>query len=92
MRLKKSSFLMKIIILVFAALSTTGLLSIQSKIMYAEEQKSALEAQVASKEESNLALREKIELYGKAEKITEIARSKLGLVLPGEIIFYDISD
>ena len=51
-----------------------------------------LQQQVTDMTQSNAELEYKIEHSEDADTIEEIARDKLGLVKPGEKIFYDMSN
>ncbi len=57
----------------------------------AEVQESSLSAQVAEKQEANAALRDDLSHANDEDFIKELARDQLGLVDPGERIFYDVN-
>ena len=58
----------------------------------AEADRAELQARVATVQQENAELEYDIAHAGDPETIASIARAKLGLVLPGEKIFYDVSN
>ena len=92
MKFKKASIFIKIVILALIVYASVTLTSVKSRIETAEADRAALQTKL------EVALREKAELEydiahaGDPEIIAEIARTKLGLVMPGEKIFYDVSN
>ena len=62
------------------------------RIGEAESTKAGLEAQVRALRVNNASLKYEIENSKDPETIEKVAREKLNLVLPGEIVFYDMSD
>ena len=92
MKFKRSSIFIRIVILALLLYAAITLVTIKGRIATAEADRAALQTKV------EIALREKAELEydiehaGDPETIAEIARTKLGLVMPGEIIFYDVSN
>lgn len=92
MKLKKSSLLAKLIILILAVYATVTLLTLQSRIQTAQEETASLQAQIESITQANNRLEADIETAGTAEGLEAIARERLGFVYDGEIIFHDIGD
>ena len=92
MKFKKASIFIKIVILALIVYASVTLASVKDRIETAEADRAALQTKL------EVALREKAELEydiehaGDPEIIAEIARTKLGLVMPGEKIFYDVSN
>lgn len=72
--------------------ATVMLISVKTRTQRAEEQKAALEQKVEEIQEENRQLEYQLKHSEDDETIKEIAREKLGLVEPGEIIFYDDSN
>lgn len=92
MKLKRSSIFTKIVVLaliVYAAISLNGT---KNKIEAAGEQQRLLQEQVDAALQENAELQYDIDHAGDPETIAEIAWTKLGLVMPGEKIFYDVSN
>ncbi len=83
MKLKKAGFTIKIIITV---------LVVQSQVEESRRERDALKAQVAEAAQENAELKYEIEHAGDPDTIEAIARNKLGLVKPGEKIFYDVGN
>lgn len=92
MKLKKASIFIKIVIaalIIYGALSLSG---IQSQIDSAEAQRAQLQERVDAALYKNAELEYDIAHASDDETIEEVARMKLGLVKPGEKIFYDVSN
>lgn len=62
---------------------------LRAEVASAQAEKEQLAAQVAAKRQENDALAADIAESGTMEKMEEIARSELGMVCPGEYVFYD---
>ncbi|MBS1402673.1 MAG: hypothetical protein HPZ79_06795 [Oscillospiraceae bacterium] len=67
-------------------------MTVRSKTAALNAQTQQLQQQVTDMTQSNAELEYKIEHSEDADTIEEIARDKLGLVKPGEKIFYDMSN
>lgn len=91
MKGKKSSLITKLIVLALTVYATMTLMSLQSQISAAESVRDDLLEQVAVASLENAKRSETLEQYSE-ESTEDIARSKLGLVSQGEIIFYDVSN
>ena len=76
-------------IIVAAAVSFSGL---RTKIADAELVRDELAAEAQSLAVSNAVLEYEIAHSTDLDMVEKVAREKLGLVLPGEIVFYDIGD
>lgn len=71
----------------YAALSLTRM---NARIAAAENTRDALAAEAQALAVSNASLEYEIEHSDDLDMIEKVAREKLGLVLPGEIVYYDI--
>ena len=92
MKLKRASIFTKIVILALIVYATVMLVNTRQQAARAEADRAALQAQVDAMLRENAELQYDIEHADDPEVIAGIARSKLGLVKPGEKIFYDISN
>lgn len=92
MKLRKASIFVKIVILALAGYAIVGMMSLKVRLAEAESYRAGLEKTVAQMEQENAGLRYEIAHSGDDETIADIAREKLGLVMPGEKIFYDIGN
>ena len=90
MRFSKSGILSKVIILVLIVFSFSRLISTQRSIANARENLEELQRQVVEQELINAELEYAIENYNDPDVIANIARTQLGLVLPGEIVFHNM--
>lgn len=89
---KKVHIIAGIVALALLLYASVTLISIKARTQHAQEQKMVLEQKVEEVKEQNKALRYQIEHSDSDDTIKDIARAKLGLVDPGEIIFYDESN
>lgn len=92
MKLKKANMFTKIVILALTLYAVVSLVSVREKVAKAEAQRAVLQQQVTEMTQQNAELQYQIDHGTDEETIEEIARNKLGLVLPGEKVFYDISN
>ena len=83
---------MKIVILALLVYAGISLVNAKGRIARAEADRAELQARVATVQQENAELEYDIAHAGDPETIASIARAKLGLVLPGEKIFYDVSN
>ena len=92
MKLKRSGILTKLVILGILAYLLVAYARMQIRIGEAEDTKVSLQSQVRTLSVENAALEYEIDHCDDPETIEKVAREKLGLVLPGEIVFYDMGD
>lgn len=91
-KLKHSSFLTRVIIIALLVYMAITLLNLQSQIQDAEEDLEEYETQIEQQEQINAQLQSDVENGTDEEELEDIARYKLGLVEPGEKVFYDITN
>ena len=87
MRVKKAGLLTKLVVLALLAGTAIGLLNVRSQILQAEAERAAMESQVARQAQTNADLADAVSNSDDPERQEDIARSKLGLVSPGEKVF-----
>ena len=87
MKLKKASLLTKLVVLALLIGAATGLLNLRQQILTAEADLTEAQSQVAEHKQVNAELADAVENSGDPERQADLARSKLGLVEPGEYIF-----
>ena len=92
MKLKRTSIFTRIVIAALIVYAAVMLVNIRSRIAAAEADRAALEAEAETLRRENLVLSYDIEHADDPEVVAEIARGKLGLVRPGEKVFYDIGN
>ena len=92
MRVTRASLLTKILILVLLIVVAISLLELNSRMDQAQKQKEDLIHQVAVQTQTNVDLADAIEHSDDLDRMEDVARDKLGLVEPGEIIFYSMGD
>ena len=84
MRTKKAGFLTKLVVLALLIATATTLLSMRKQIQTAQSDRDQLAAQVAEQTQVNADLAEDVANPDDPDRIADIARDKLGLVVPGE--------
>ena len=92
MKFKRAGFSTKLIVLILLVYMAISLLTLRDQIASAQVQESELTAQVAELQEKNATLERDIANSDDPELLEKIAREQIGLVLPGEKIFVDISN
>ena len=92
MKFKKAGIITKIVIAALLVYAVVSLVTVRSKTAALNAQTQQLQQQVTDMTQSNAELEYKIEHSEDSDTIEEIARDKLGLVKPGEKIFYDMSN
>ena len=94
MKQRKSGIVivMGLLMLALIVYAATSLSRMNARIAEAELAKDALADEALALAVSNAALEYEIEHCKDPETIEKVAREKLGLVLPGEIVFYDMGD
>lgn len=83
-RTKKAGLLTKIVVLALLIYMATSLLNLQSRIRQTQAQRDSLSRQVAEQTRINADLAEDVANPGDPDRIADIARDRLGLVVPGE--------
>ena len=91
MKFKRAGAGAKILILVLLAAAVTALLSVKTRLDAAQADRDALARQVQAQQEANAALADEIAHSDDPEYLEDIARDKLGLLEPDEIVFADPS-
>lgn len=91
MKLKKAGLLTKGIVLVLLIYMSITLLNLQTRIRETEAARDRYQQQVDIQTQTNSALANDVAHSDDPEYILKIARSRLGLVEPGEKIFEDIT-
>ncbi len=90
MKLKKSPLTVKLIVLSLAVYAAVTLVSLQSQIRSRQAEADALAGRIVSARQETARLENAIETVDTDEGVEKIARAKLGLAIPGEIIFHDV--
>ncbi len=89
MKLRRSNWLTLVVIVGLIAYACIALMNMRTKVAQANETEAELREQVEKIQEENAALEYAIEHRDDDKTIEDIARDKLGLVMPDEKIFYD---
>ena len=92
MKFRSAGWLTALVIAGLMAYGCITLMSMRSKVADAAKTESQLQSQVSTIQETNASLRYAIENQDDPDTIEDIARDKLGLVMPDERIFYDAGE
>lgn len=92
MRFARAGLLTKLLILVLLIVAAVSLLTLNDRVEKATAENKELAHQVALQTQINADLADAIEHSDDLDRISDVAREKLGLVMPGEIIFYSMGD
>ena len=84
MKLRRASWLTMIVVMGLIAYAVIALMNMRTKVAAATEMESELRRQVEQIQEENAALQYAIDNRYDDKTIEDIARDKLGLVLPDE--------
>ncbi len=84
--------ILRIVAVALLGYSLWSFASVQLELRRAERRSAEIEAELSELESENAALCEKQAHSRDDDAIESIARERLGLVMPGEIVFYFISD
>lgn len=91
MVLKKAGIITRIVLLILVVYAAVTLIGLRSRIKDAEIAVAARAAEVDQVTRDNEILSYEIAHSSDPETYENVARSKLGLVKPGEEVFYDVS-
>jgi len=92
MKFRRAGLLTKIVILAIIIYAGISLVSLKVQVSDARETRDELQESVDGVLQTNTELQYAIDHSTDPETIEDIARSKLGLVKPGEKIFYDVNN
>lgn len=87
-----AGLLTKLVIVALLAAIGWQLYGLRGQVERAEEEKARYAQQVEERTRENESLAEDIAEGPTSEKMEEIARNELGLVTPGEYVFFDTSN
>ena len=87
--MKRSKLITKIIVFALIVYAGISLLTLRGRVDAQRQELSDIRRRVAEMEISNAELEYEIEHSDDPDVIASIARARLGLVLPGEIVFFD---
>lgn len=88
MKTKKATLSTKLVVLALLIGVATALLNLRGQIQRAQEDLIQAQQQVTVQRQTNAELSDAVENSSDPGRQADIARDKLGLVEPGEVIFY----
>lgn len=92
MKFKKAGIFTTLVIAVLMLYAAISLVMVHRQTRQLQDRAAALQQQVSDMTQSNAELQYQIDHSDDDDMIESVAREKLGLVKPGEKIFYDTSD
>ena len=92
MRFRSAGWLTGIVIAGLLAYGCINLMNMKSKVDEAAKSEAQLQARIEAIQETNASLQYAIDNQDDPGTIEDIAREKLGLVMPDERIFYDAGE
>ena len=90
--IKKASIFTKLVIAALMVYALISLVVVHQRTAQLQDRAAALQQQVSEMTQSNAELQYQIDHSDDDDMRESVAREKLGLVKPGEKIFYDTSD
>jgi len=87
MKTKQAGLLTRIVVLALLAATAIGLLNTRKQISTARREKAQLEEQIAQQIQANADLSDVVENSDDPDHQETVARTRLGLVEPGERVF-----
>lgn len=91
MKHRRTGIITGLLLTLLIAYALVSMIRMNSRIVEARRTRDDLSAAVRELEAENAALAYEIEHSEDPVVLEKVAREKLGLVLPGEVIFYDLS-
>jgi cell division protein DivIC len=92
LKFKKASIFTKLVVLILMVYSAITLISLNTRIEAATVKNGELKEKIAQKTEETTMLAYSIQHKDDPATIRDVARARLGMIMPGEIIFYDVSN
>ena len=92
MKFKKASIFTTLVIAVLMVYALISLFVVHRQTRQLQDRAATLQQQVSEMTQANAELQYQIDHREDDDMIESVAREKLGLVKPGEKIFYDTSD
>lgn len=88
LKTKKAGLLTKLVVFVLLFYAVFALWNLNSRIAHAKDEVTSLKGQVETQKQQNAELSDAIKNSNDPEHRKDIARQKLGLLEPGEKVFY----
>lgn len=92
MKVRSAGWIIGVVLAGLAAYGCITLMNTRSKVAETAKAQAQLQTQIEQLQETNASLRYAIENQDDPDTIEDIAREKLGLVMPDERIFYDAGE
>ena len=91
MKKKRGGLVLKLVVLAAVVWAAVSVVRLHIDISEAEQQRAAVQLDIARQKRDNAMLSELLESSDDLERIAEAARDELGYVSANEQIFYDVS-
>ena len=92
MRFKRSSLVTKLLLLALVIYAAVTLVSLQEQLEATRAEEAALEDSIAAGEQKNRRTEDDINALGTDIGTVQVARDRLGMVYPWELVFIDIGN
>lgn len=92
MRAKRAGKFTKIVILGLIVYALISIINLQGQIQDAKEAQTQLQEKIEETAQENAAMEYDLDHVDDPDTIEDIARDRLGLAMPGEVIFYDVNN
>lgn len=92
MKRKKVALPLKIIMCAVAVYAVVSFVTLQQQIQTRQAENQVLAQQLDDQKQKNARLEEELNYSMDSEYIAQLAREKLGLVFPGETVYFDVSN
>lgn len=89
MRLKKTSIWTKLLLVIVVIYAIVTLVNLHDRVSAVNAEVAALEEQVLYAEQEHALVEQELAELGSDKSVMKIARTRLGMVESGEIVFYD---
>ena len=92
MKKKHASLIIKLVIVALVIYAGVNLVTLKKETVATEAKRAELQTQVDDAVQKNEELQYAIDHCSDPDVIEDVARNDIGLVKPGDKIFYDVSD
>ncbi len=89
---KRIPLIVKLVVAAVALYCVITFITLQQQIQQGQADGAALEQTLQERRQKNAALEKEVSTELNNETIAQMAREKLGLIFPGETVYFDVSN